>query len=254
MVTFRLACRTMVAEGGRIKLRGKRTMTDPAFAARCLLRAARWATLATSAGGQPFASLVTHAVAPDGAMLLLLSALADHTQHLMATPRCALMVTGAPDGLNWQTAPRVTVSGHAERLEDPAARAFWLARHPYAREYAVFTDFSVWRLLPEHAVFIAGFGQAMRLPACRFLPGGEAAAAVAAISGSVAAATNESHKSAINRLADAAGCRGSWRLLGIDIDGLDLVQDDCLLRVAFKKPAASAAEAQTLLASLLAAR
>jgi hypothetical protein len=120
-------------------------MSDPAFAARCLLRAARWGTLATNAGNQPFASLVTHAVAPDGAVLLLLSALADHTRHLMDSPSCALMVTGAPAGPNWQTAPRVTVTGRAERVDDPAARAFWLARHPYAREYAVFTDFSVCR-------------------------------------------------------------------------------------------------------------
>jgi hypothetical protein len=260
MATFRrhgtagLAGRTMLAECGGIKQRGKHTMSDPAFAARCLMRAARWATLATDAGNQPFASLVTHAAAPDGAVLLLLSALADHTRHLLASPRCALMVTGEPNGPNWQTAPRLTVTGCAERLGDPAARAFWLTRHPYAREYAIFTDFSLWRVLPEQALFIAGFGQAMRLPADQFLPPKEAAAAVAASSENLVAASNASHPAAINRLAHAAGGRGSWRLLGIDTDGLDLVQDDNLLRVAFARPAASRDEARAFLAGHLEAR
>ena len=41
--------------------------------ARKLLRASRAGTLATSAQGQPFASLVTPACAPDLSLLLLLS-------------------------------------------------------------------------------------------------------------------------------------------------------------------------------------
>jgi hypothetical protein len=54
-----------------------------AFEARKLLRAARSGTLATAAdGGQPFASLVTPACAPDLSLLLLLSNLSEHTRHL----------------------------------------------------------------------------------------------------------------------------------------------------------------------------
>jgi putative heme iron utilization protein len=106
-------------------------------------------------------------------------------------------------------------------------------------------------LLPEQAVFIAGFGQAMRIPADRFLPPKEAAAAIAADSDTLASATNTTHHAAINRLAHANGGRGSWRLLGIDTDGLDLVQDDTVLRVAFARPAASADAARASLSSLL---
>ena len=93
----------------------------PPWAARKLLRAARSGTLATQTGGQPFASLVTPATAPDLSVLLLLSTLSEHTRHLRAEPRCALLVASAPDGPNPQTAPRLTVTGIAEPV--PAAEA-----------------------------------------------------------------------------------------------------------------------------------
>ncbi|MBN8900953.1 MAG: pyridoxamine 5'-phosphate oxidase family protein, partial [Rhodospirillales bacterium] len=64
----------------------------PAWQARRLLRAARSATLASSAEGQPFASLVTPATTADLGLLLLLSDLSEHTRHLRADPRCALLV------------------------------------------------------------------------------------------------------------------------------------------------------------------
>ena len=60
-----------------------------AWDARCLLRSARSATLATQADGQPYAALVTHATLPDASVLLLLSGLSEHTKHLRLDPQCA---------------------------------------------------------------------------------------------------------------------------------------------------------------------
>ena len=65
-----------------------------AWEARRLLRAARVGTLASAADGQPFASLVTPACAPDLSLLLLLSDLSEHTRHLRAEPRCSVLVAG----------------------------------------------------------------------------------------------------------------------------------------------------------------
>src|SRR5580658_6830374 len=100
-----------------------------AWTARKLLRAARAGTLASSTDGQPFASLVTPACAPDSSVLLLLSDLSEHTRHLRAEPRCAVMVAGEATDRNPQTAPRVTVTGLAERIDDAALKARWLAVH-----------------------------------------------------------------------------------------------------------------------------
>src|SRR5471030_3333634 len=112
-------------------------LTPPAFEARKLLRAARSGTLATAAdGGQPFASLVTPACAPDLSVLLLLSNLSEHTRHLRAEPRCSILVCGTAEGANPQTAPRVTVTGTAQIADDPGLKARYLAVHPYASLYA----------------------------------------------------------------------------------------------------------------------
>ena len=82
--------------------------------------------------GQPFASLVTPACMPDGSLLLLLSRLSEHTRHLMAVPACSVMVSGASDSINPQTTPRVTITGMAEVISDPALKARYLTVHPYA--------------------------------------------------------------------------------------------------------------------------
>ena len=139
--------------------------------ARALMRAAASATLATAAeGGQPFASLVTPAIAADGAVLLWLSTLSEHTRQLAREPRCALLFLGEPDGPNPQTTPRVTVTGLAERIEDPALKATWLARHPYAELYADFADFGLWRIMPLGGQMVLGFARAHRLRAADLRP------------------------------------------------------------------------------------
>jgi putative heme iron utilization protein len=210
--------------------------TEIGFKARCLLRRACWATLATQYGGQPAASLVTQAIAPDGAVLMLLSTLAEHSRHLDAEPRCGLMVTGDPENLNWQTAPRLSLTGRATRLDDPAARRYWVARHPYARLYADFSDFVIWRLVPDSALFVAGFGKISRLDAADLTPPAAALAALAAAQPRILASWRADHAADLDRLAHAAGHRDRWTLIGVDPDGFDLVQDDRSLRLAFDAP------------------
>ena len=93
------------ARGGR----GGRPCESPGWEARRLLRAARVGTLASAADGQPFASLVTPACAPDLSLLLLLSDLSEHTRHLRAEPRCSVLVAGPPGR---QPADRATRHRH----------------------------------------------------------------------------------------------------------------------------------------------
>src|SRR6185503_2834643 len=110
---------------------GPPAMSDPspAWEARKLMRAVRVGSLATGADGQPFASLVTPACAPDLSLLLLLSDLSEHTRHLRAEPRCSVLITGDAAGANPQTAPRITITGLAEPTADPAPKARYVAVH-----------------------------------------------------------------------------------------------------------------------------
>ena len=211
---------------------------DAAREARLLLRAARAATLATSAQGQPFASLVTPATAPDLSVLLLLSSLSEHTRHLRADPRCALLVTGTPAGANPQTAPRLTVTGIAEPDADPASKARFLAVHPYARLYADFGDFSVWRVRPLAGLFVGGFARAVRLRGADLLPDPAAVAAITAAEAGIMEHCNQDHAAA---LAAIAGRPGDWTMVGADTEGCDLAQDEIVLRIAWSAPAANSA-------------
>lgn len=209
--------------------------SSPAWAARELLRAARVATLATVADGQPFASLVTPACAPDLSLLLLLSDLSEHTRCLRAEPRCAILVAGAPEGANPQTAPRVTITGLAEPVADPTLKSGYLAVHPYAAQYAGFGDFALWRIRPLGGLYVGGFARATRLRAADLTPDPAAVQAIAAAEVTIMAHCNADHPDA---LAAIAGQPGDWQMVTVDVDGCDLAQGERVIRIHWSAPVA----------------
>jgi len=214
---------------------------DHGLAARRLIRAARSATLATQQDGQPFASLVTPACAPDLSPLLWLSSLSEHTRHLEREPRCALLFTGTGEGPNPQTAPRVTLTGVAERVEDAALKARWLARHPYAALYAGFADFGLWRIAPQGALLVEGFARAHRLRAAALRPDPAHVAALAEAEPGIITHVNEDHADAVAAIArHLGGDPGPWRLAAVDTEGCDLAWEERVLRLEFQSGAQDA--------------
>lgn len=137
-------------------------MDDLAARGRAVLDAGRSGALSTHSverPGFPFASLALYALDGRGRPLFLLSGLAVHARNLAADPRSSLMVAEGES----QASARVTVVGRAEKLSGEAAgaaKAAYLARHPGAKAWASFGDFSMWRLEPEDAYVVAGFGSA----------------------------------------------------------------------------------------------
>ena len=206
--------------------------------AKELLRTIRAGTLATlDAGtGHPFASLVTVATDLDGAPLLLMSTLSAHVRNLERDPRCSILLAqgGRGDPL---AHPRLTVMGTAARSAEARVRERFLARHPKARLYADFGDFSFWRVELAGGHLNGGFARAMNLDAAQLatdLAGAEGL--VEAESGAVAH-MNEDHRDALalyaTRLAGAPAA--DWRATGLDPDGLDLAAGDLTSRVAFPR-------------------
>ena len=224
----------------------------PDLQARRLLRAARVGTLATVSASaddsQPFASLVTPAIAMDGAILLLLSDLSEHTRHLRAESRCSLLVVGPAQSANPQTAPRVTVTGLAA-VSDPAAvartandRTRFLAVHPYAALYAGFGDFHLWRIVPRGGLLVGGFARANRLRAADLIPSAVAAAAIEAAEASILSHCNNDHAAAMAAIgAAASGREGAWRMETVDTEGFDLALDETTLRMNFSASVADSA-------------
>lgn len=220
-----------------------RTMSDgneaPAWTARKLLRAARAGTLATTADGQPFASLVTPACAPDLSPLILISELSPHTGQLRADPRCALLVSGEATEANPQTAPRIGLVCAARPEPDPALKARWIAVHPYAAFYAGFGDFSLWRLDILGGQFVGGFARAARLRAVDLAPDASAVATLSDAEPDILAHCNADHADAMDLLAKAAGGVGAgWRMVAADVDGCDLALGERVIRVHWSRPAA----------------
>ena len=225
------------------------TEEAPAWTARKLLRAARVATLATTTGGQPFTALVTPATSPNGDILLFLSSLSEHTRHLRADPRCALMVTGSTDDPNPQTAPRLTVTGLAETIEDAGLKSRWLARHPYAALYADFADFALWRIAPKAGLLVAGFARATRLRQADLAPDSDA---IAAAEAGIIAHCNQDHADAMDLIAGAAGGTGdAWRMVAADTDGCDLSNGQRAVRIAWAAPLGDASAIRNELVRLV---
>lgn len=113
----------------------------------------------------PFVTLVN--IATDGQLrpLILTSALSHHTQCLKANPRASIMLHAPlPNDGDPLTALRVTLTGVFQPVDRTETEATFLARHPYAELYASLGDFGFWRMEPEHAHIIAGFGRAYSSP------------------------------------------------------------------------------------------
>ncbi len=141
-------------------------LPEPSHAerARTLLSLGRTGALSTLSArrpGFPFGSVMPYAADDKGRPILLISAMAMHTQNLAADARASLLVTqldGEGDPLG---AARVTVMGEAKKVSKQDAercRELYLSRHENARYWAGFSDFSLWRLETVEVYFIGGFG------------------------------------------------------------------------------------------------
>jgi heme iron utilization protein len=230
----------------------------PIAEAKLLLRAVRWATLATLApeSGAPFASLVNVASAPDGSPILLLSQLAAHRRHIAADPRISLLLYLPKKG-DPLAHPRLTLVGRAIAVEaaDERAnlRARFLARHPKSALYADFPDFSFFRVALDGLHLNGGFGRAAPgLSVAQVLtPVADAAELVSGEAGALQH-MNQDHADFAPLLAQASGQdnSGHWRTLGFDPEGIDLGNDETILRLNFPEPIATLADLRQALVAL----
>ncbi len=224
--------------------------------ARAVMRASAQGSLATAqrdGDGWPYPSLVLVALDLDATPLLLISGLADHTRNMSADPRCGLLFDGTAGLEDPLTGPRVSVLGRAERVRDERLTARFLARHPAAGMYAGFGDFGLWRLLPERAHLVAGFGRIRWFPGTDLLLPPSTCEALAAREADVVGHMNEDHADAVRLYATALLGRpeGPWVMTGIDPEGCDLRLGSATARLPFDKPVATAEEARVELVRLV---
>ena len=207
--------------------------------AKRLIREARFAAISVlePETGHPFVSRVLVGTDIDGVPVILVSTLATHTQALLADPRCALLFgePGKGDPLAW---PRLTVRCDAVPIaqdgeSDACTRNRFLRRHPKAKLYAAFRDFSFFRLVPKSASMNGGFGRAYIFSASEL---------------TIHSALNDYlsvHELQIVDRVEKLGCNiaddlaksyfrektGNWYISGLDAEGLELARKERVLRL-----------------------
>ncbi len=129
--------------------------------ARQILHAHRYGALCTLSkkfDGYPFGSITPYLADHDGSLLILISALAEHTKNIRHDPRVSL-ITHSQDSPHIQTQGRVTVVGAAHLATDREhSGKRYLRYFPEAETYFAMHDFSFYRIVPLAIRYIGGFG------------------------------------------------------------------------------------------------
>jgi putative heme iron utilization protein len=229
---------------------------DAARLARSLLRRSRQGALATLmvGTGDPYCSLVNVASHPDGSPILLISRLALHTRNILDDSRVSLMLDERAEGDPLEGS-RIMLSGRAEEasatdLESLSRR--YLNAHPSARAFVGFGDFSFFRILPNTAHLVAGFGRIVDLSPKQFLTDiSDADALLEAEQGAIEH-MNIDHRDAVNLYASKLlGAQAAdWRCTGCDPDGIDLQAGASTLRLDFPERVTGPGELRKMLVRL----
>ena len=138
---------------------------EPTYAERARTLLAREAVgmLSTNSvkhPGWPFGSVMPYALGDGGEPVFLISAMAVHTQNVVADPRASLLVMQSGSESDPLGLARATLLGtvHAVEHVPDALRAKYLELHPNARHWIGYSDFGFYRLAVEHIYFVGGFG------------------------------------------------------------------------------------------------
>ncbi|MGE4428133.1 MAG: ABC transporter substrate-binding protein [Solirubrobacteraceae bacterium] len=224
---------------------------SPAAEARTIVASRTTSTLATlSEDGTPWASMISHAVLPDGTPVIMVSTLAEHGRNLERDQRASIAVVAHSSGRDPLDQGRVTVAGVVERPtgdELAAAEAAYIAAVPAAALFARFGDFTTWVLRVDRVRWVGGFGTMDSVTADDYV----AAEPDPVIPGATGAVKhlNADHADALLQMAQALGgqddataavCKRADHL-GLDLDA-KTPRGPAAVRIAFEEPLSSAAQ------------
>jgi putative heme iron utilization protein len=127
-----------------------------------------------------------------------------------------------------------------------------VARHPGAEGYANFKDFHLYRMTPERAHLVAGFGRISWIEASDLLLDTADHAELAPAEARIVEHMNADHADALEAygggLLGLGG--GAWRMTGIDPEGCDLRRDALVARVDFDRMVDDPGAARSALVAL----
>ncbi|NUM76492.1 pyridoxamine 5'-phosphate oxidase family protein [candidate division KSB1 bacterium] len=135
-----------------------------------LIRMQRIAAFGTLREGAPLVSMILYAVSPDFAQFYIhASRLALHTQDILNDPRASLMIAETDTGeKDPQTLARVSIRGEVVAIptthsDYAKAKTVYLEKFPDAAFNFTLGDFSIYKITPRTARYVAGFGKIFNL-------------------------------------------------------------------------------------------
>ena len=220
--------------------------------ARKMLRAHRYGVLSTLSkkfDGYPFGSIMPYLVDHDGSLLILISTLAEHTKNILHDPRVSLITHDQRDP-HIQTQGRVTALGDAVPEPDREhVGPRYLRYFPQAKSYFAMHDFSFYRIRPMAIRYIGGFGRIhwVDMETYAVQP-----YALIEQESDVIAHMNSDHQDTMRNYCQHFHQYTALdvAMLGIDLDGFDVLADDKLFRFDFAQPVFEAQLARTALIEL----
>ena len=225
---------------------------------RTLLVSERLGTLATQSArhpGFPFASVMPYALTEEAAPLFLISGMAIHTQNLIADPRASLLVMQSGADADPLGSARATLMGNVRRIESSdALRNAYLARHPSAKYWIDFSDFSFFQLDVTDVYFVGGFG-VMGWVAANDYQSAEADPLVDAAA-MIIGHMNADHADALREITRAFGKLDAEEATMVSVDRLGFVvrartaQGMKGVRIQFTEPVRSREDARRVLVAM----
>lgn len=214
--------------------------------ARRMLRSHRYGALCTLSKklpGFPFGSVTPYLVDHDGSLIILISALAEHTKNIERDPRVSL-ITHNQTSPEIQMQGRVTFTGNAHRVPDQQQFVARYLRHFPEAADLLMLDFAFYRLLPVAIRHIGGVGRIHWINI-------EDYAAPQADDFSRHEETylleiNTQQSDILRELMMQHHGISDAQAIGIDCDGLDVRAAEQVLRLDFATPLTGPAQLKTL--------
>ncbi|WP_018182282.1 HugZ family protein [Kaistia granuli] len=220
---------------------------DPIATGRAVIRSAIAGSLATlDEAGNPFATLVTIGLYPDGRPILSISDLAAHTHNLKRDPRASLLlVAPGGEGGNPLAGARITLVGTFEKTEDPVAAWRYALHQGKAARASALPGFHYYAMNVTSSHLVAGFGNIAQVPAKDLIPDYSDCQELLDGEKMVVEHMNDDHAEAIGLYATKLLNlpAGAWRITGCDPDGIDIATSELRARLPFPTRATTVGQA-----------
>lgn len=234
-------------------------MADLALEAQQFLRSTQRGILSTQSAkftGYPFGSVAPFVVDHHGALVVLISTLAEHTKNILQNPKVSLVVF--KDEQDLQANARLTLLGEASQVEksDDHLRSRYLRYLPQAESYFDMHDFHFYRIQITQARYIAGFGKMGWIEGAQLNTPAETECPLIAQEESIINHMNTDHvESMLGYCQHFHQLSGdNAQMIGIDQYGFDVSLDQeaaqQLLRFSFDQPIQDAQSARKALVAM----